>query len=94
MLKENQLIEVSFCPSVIEWYRSLGYDKKLNEKFFVKPDELTPRSNKKVIAVCDRCGKEYTVHHKDMNKKNNKLSNLQVMTLKEHTSLHSKLRKK
>ena len=38
--------------------------------------------------------KEYTVHHKDMNRKNNKLSNLQVMTLKEHTSLHAKTRKK
>lgn len=65
MLKENQLIQVSFCPSVIEWYRSLGYDKKLNEKFFVKPDELTPRSNKKVIAVCDRCGKEYNKKYRD-----------------------------
>lgn len=37
---------------------------------------------------------EYVVHHKDFNKQNNEVSNLQVMTLQEHTSLHSKLRVK
>jgi hypothetical protein len=28
------------------------------------------------------------VHHKDGNKKNNRLSNLEIMTAEEHTSLH------
>lgn len=36
---------------------------------------------------------EYVVHHIDMNRKNNELSNLKVMTLKEHTSFHSKSRR-
>ncbi|MBU1129632.1 MAG: HNH endonuclease, partial [Nanoarchaeota archaeon] len=33
---------------------------------------------------------EYVVHHKDENKKNNKIENLQLMTLKEHNDLHKK----
>ena len=37
---------------------------------------------------------EYIVHHIDMNRKNNKMSNLKVMTLGEHTRLHSKIRNK
>lgn len=31
------------------------------------------------------------IHHKDLNKSNNKISNLRVMSRAEHTSLHSKL---
>ena len=31
------------------------------------------------------------VHHKDFNKKNNDISNLQYMTISEHNSLHAKL---
>lgn len=65
MLKENQKIEVSFCPSTIRWYRSLGYEKKLNEKFFVFAEELPPRSKKKVVAVCDKCGQEYVKKYHD-----------------------------
>lgn len=58
------------------------------EKFLLNEENSIEINGRKYLK------KEYTVHHKDMNKKNNKLSNLQVMTLKEHTSLHSKLRKK
>ena len=37
---------------------------------------------------------EYTVHHIDFNKTNNVPTNLEVMTLAEHTKLHVSLRKK
>lgn len=37
--------------------------------------------------------KEYHVHHVDENRLNNDISNLQVMTLSEHTKLHAKLRR-
>lgn len=36
---------------------------------------------------------EYIVHHKDMNKKNNKADNLEIMTLSEHCKLHKSLKK-
>jgi len=31
---------------------------------------------------------EYVIHHKDGNKKNNKISNLQILTPEEHESIH------
>lgn len=34
----------------------------------------------------------YDVHHKDGNKLNNEINNLQVLTRSEHTSLHNKIR--
>jgi len=37
---------------------------------------------------------EYIVHHRDMNKKNNNLANLQLITSKEHNKLHMKQSKK
>lgn len=37
--------------------------------------------------------KEYDVHHKDHNRKNNKPSNLQVLTRPEHMALHAKERR-
>lgn len=36
--------------------------------------------------------KGYELHHIDLNKINNDISNLQLLTSKEHTELHSKLR--
>ncbi len=37
--------------------------------------------------------KGYELHHIDLNKLNNNASNLQLVTPKEHTEIHSKLRK-
>jgi hypothetical protein len=36
--------------------------------------------------------KGYELHHIDLNKLNNDVSNLQLVTPKEHTEIHSKLR--
>ena len=38
--------------------------------------------------------KEFVVHHKDKNKKNNNLTNLKLMTTKGHTSHHHAGRRK
>ena len=35
----------------------------------------------------------YDVHHKDMNKLNNVVENLQILTRSEHQKIHHKLRK-
>lgn len=37
--------------------------------------------------------KEYIVHHKDGNRKNNNVDNLEIMLLSDHTKLHHKQRK-
>ena len=37
---------------------------------------------------------DFVVHHRDGNKKNNRLSNLFMMSRKKHSSLHAKKRKK
>jgi hypothetical protein len=37
--------------------------------------------------------KEFVVHHKDGNHNNNDISNLEILTRGEHTSIHNKLRK-
>lgn len=37
--------------------------------------------------------KGYCIHHKDHNKLNNVIENLELMTIGEHTALHSRLRK-
>jgi len=41
-----------------------------------------------------KIGKKRIVHHKDGNKRNFRKSNLTVMSNKEHSRLHAKLRKK
>lgn len=57
------------------------------EKYLLNNENSIIINGKKYLSP------HYIVHHKDFNKKNNNLSNLEVMTLQEHTSLHSKLRK-
>lgn len=57
------------------------------EKYLLNNDNSIEIKGKKYLKP------EYIVHHKDFNKLNNDISNLQIMTLEEHTSLHSKLRK-
>lgn len=49
-----------------------------------------------VVLYCQANGltelpKGYVVHHKDLDKQNNVLSNLVLMTNQEHSSLHKKL---
>lgn len=57
------------------------------EKYLLNDENSIEIKGKKYLSP------KYVVHHKDFNRKNNDLSNLEVMTLQEHTSLHSKLRR-
>jgi len=43
-----------------------------------------------IVDGIDVLTNEYIVHHKDENKLNNTLDNLEIMSLSEHTQLHSK----
>ena len=54
------------------------------EKYLLNDENSIEINGKKYLK------KEYTVHHKDENKKNNKLDNLEVMKLDEHSRLHLK----
>lgn len=58
------------------------------EKYLLNDENSIEINGKKYLKP------EFIVHHKDMNKINNEVSNLQIMTLKEHTSLHLKLKNK
>lgn len=75
MLKENQLIEVKMAPSTINWYKNLGY-KYTKENFNVPPQHLPYHSQKKVIVICDFCGKEKNIQYRyylqNLKERNNK----------------------
>ena len=57
------------------------------EKYLLNDENSVEINGKKYLKP------EYVVHHIDMNKKNNVPSNLKIMTLEEHTSLHVKRKK-
>lgn len=62
MLKPNQFFEVKWTPSTINHYKDLGYEfTKYGDCFVVPLEHLPRRSGRKVIAICDYCGKEYEV---------------------------------
>jgi len=44
-------------------------------------------------SIGSKIPKGFAVHHKDRDKTNNSLSNLQLLTATEHRALHSELRK-
>lgn len=56
------------------------------EKYLLDEENSIEINGKKYLKP------EFTVHHIDENKLNNDIKNLQVMTFKEHCSLHSKKR--
>lgn len=54
------------------------------EEYLLTEDNSIEINDKKYLK------KEYVVHHKDHNRLNNNLNNLEVILLSEHTSLHTK----
>ena len=56
------------------------------EKYLLNDENSIEVNGKKYLKP------EYVVHHKDFNKLNNDVNNLEVMTLAEHTSLYAKTR--
>lgn len=60
MLKPNQTIVLCWTPNIKDYYTKLGYKfTKMREKFEVKVEDLKPTSAKKVLCICDSCGKEF-----------------------------------
>lgn len=81
----NKLGERKFKGGYIDTlgYRNLGRNnKKIREHRFVL-EKLLGRKLKR----------EEVVHHKDHNKLNNSIENLQILTNREHMILHCKERK-
>lgn len=77
MLVPNQYIKMSWAPSVIKYYVEKGYTfTKVNDKFLVKAEDLPDNSHKKIKAICDFCGRDFTTEKAayTQNKKTGKIS--------------------
>lgn len=62
MIDQKQKFYVKWNCKNIEWYTSKGYHfTKYNDKFEVKFEDIIPNSNMKIVANCDRCGKELII---------------------------------
>jgi len=58
MLVEGQMIEVCWHPQTREYYISKGYSyTKMRDRFLVKAEDLSSGSHKKVLVICDYCGR-------------------------------------
>lgn len=77
MLVPNQYIEVTWVPFVVKYYVEKGYTfTKINDKFLVKAEDLPDNSHKKIKAICDFCGRDFTTEKAayTQNKKTGKIS--------------------
>ena len=76
MLKENQIIEVSWHSKNKQHYIDKGYKfTKYKEKFLVKAEDLSHSATAIVKVICDYCGEEYDVawyHYVESKNKNQK----------------------
>lgn len=64
MIKPNQWVEVSWHNLTKDWYESKGYVfTKYKDKFKVKAEDLSYGCHRKIIVICDYCGKEYSVDY-------------------------------
>lgn len=57
LIKPNQKIEVKIISSNYEYYRSLGYKCNKGDIIYVKAEDLSHGSHKKITIVCDHCKK-------------------------------------
>ena len=63
MYDENQLVKVKWNNTNKDWYESKGYKyTKRYDSFNVLAKDLSPRSNARLKATCDYCGKEYDAY--------------------------------
>lgn len=59
MMKSGQMIEISWGNMNKEWYINKGYTfTKIRNKFSVKAEDLMPKSNQKIVVICDYCNEE------------------------------------
>ena len=60
ILKENQEILMTWNSFSRNYYEGKGYKyTKEKDEFYVKVEDLNKHAKKKVIVICDCCGKEY-----------------------------------
>ena len=63
MFDGDQIVQVRWNNTNKKWYESKGYIfTKRNEFFDVSVKDLSPRSDKRIKAICDYCGKEYDAY--------------------------------
>ena len=64
VLLPNQKISVTWKSNNKDYYISKGYSfTNYNEAFYVNAEDLYTKSTKKVLVVCDLCGKSYEVQY-------------------------------
>ena len=68
MFNENQIVKVKGAALNLKHYRSLGYNIQNNEVIEVMAKHLTKGSKVKILAQCDRCGKQQEVIYSNYNK--------------------------
>lgn len=81
--KMIRMLDHPFCNS----------DGFVFEHRLVAEEYLLNEENSVVIDGKRYLSPDFIVHHKDGNRLNNEVDNLQIMTLAEHTSYHAKKRK-
>lgn len=60
MFDENQIVQMKWSTSNIDWFESKGYMfTKFCDSFDVMAKDLQLTSKRRIIAVCDYCGCEY-----------------------------------
>lgn len=66
MLVPNQIVEMKWSSSNKRHFVEKGYVyTKMGDSFFVKAEDLCASSKTNVKAICDYCGKEYTLYYGD-----------------------------
>lgn len=69
-----------------------NYQNKRFEHRVIAEKYLLTEENSVIVNGIPYLSPKFDVHHKDENKKNNSVDNLQVMTRSEHMKLHAKKR--
>lgn len=80
------------------WEKCIGHpfavdDTWVRQHRLIAEKYLLTEENSVIINGKRYLSPDYCVHHIDLNKRNNKIENLVVMTSSEHMKLHHKLRK-
>ena len=97
--KNGQFCAVKSTTEVLDWYRAdelkVGMRIKSDEIFTKETGHLKVRNGKTIHRMVweyynGEIPEGYVIHHKDENKLNNSIDNLQLLTRKEHKILHMK----
>ena len=56
-------VEVIPTGSMIQYYKSKGYDAKYKIPLLVKISDLPNKSNKEIVVTCDYCNESYTTRY-------------------------------